>query len=701
MDNNGKSMMELTDLRYTLAMDRIRAIPGEHLVPPAFEPYFEDGAKWFLLMEEEEEFLKSDRALSEDEDHLRERNYKLYEEILPQNYKVSWANPSFASDRLGEKYGPLLSALRYEIRCVIPFVYRLLRERVLIRAEVFLEVYTAFTVAFRESGNVPSCEQIRSIIRQYLADYAEDEMLYYLGDKLVGGSARIYDIAVKRPSQIRNLYLTGEYVTEDEITSARHIAGLSQEEIARIAGTITEGYRRGFVNGGKNLASKKNAAVIAHLGFERIIRECIAGFEKLGLKVILSSEVPTLFHSFSKGETGYSGADPNPQYFYDHREDLALFLDESLRIRRLEGLTNAYRKLRDKTVLYAGPAVLETFGAKPFSPRQTRGASRLSKAQQKICTEYSVRSARLYSEAVVAKDRSYTIIDFPLPSVAENTEKYREIFDAVIKINTLDNALFERIQGRMTDVLGLARTAQIQGKNGNRTCLTVKLHEPSDPASEANFVNCTADVNIPVGEVYTTPVLEGTNGILHVKGVYLDGLFYRDLMFRFEEGKIAEYSCANFESEEENRNYIRENILHHHDSLPMGELAIGTNTTAYAAAAKYGISDRLPILIAEKTGPHFAVGDTCFCRDEENRVYNPDGKEIVAKDNSVSILRKTDPENAYFGCHTDITIPYEELLEFTAVNADGSRTPILYDVRFVLDGTQILNGPLDALSMEA
>ena len=69
--------MELTDLRYTLAMDRIRAIPGEHLVPPAFEPYFEDGAKWFLLMEEEEEFLMSDRAFSEDEDHLRERNHIL------------------------------------------------------------------------------------------------------------------------------------------------------------------------------------------------------------------------------------------------------------------------------------------------------------------------------------------------------------------------------------------------------------------------------------------------------------------------------------------------------------------------------------------------------------------------------------------------------------------------------------------------
>lgn len=690
--------MELTDLRYTLAMDRIREIPGEHLVPAEYEQYFEDGAKWFLQMEEEERFLLSEETQTEDLTLLQERNRRLYEEILPENYGRSWANPEYASEKLGPEAGPVLAALRYEIRSAVPFVYRLLRERVLIRAELFLEVYTAFTVAYRENGGTPSCEQIRSIMRQYLADYAEEEMCCYLKDKLVGGSPRIYDLAVNRGMDLRDLYLTGEYVTEDEILSAEHLAGLPQEEILKIAETITEGYRRGFINGGKNLASKKNVAVIVHLGFERILRACVKGFAGYGLKVILPAEVPTLFHSFNRGDMGYSGADPNPQYYYDHREDPALFLDESLRIRRLEGLANAYRRLRDKTVLYAGPAVLETFGSRPFSPAQSPNAPRYSEAQQKICTDYSIRAAQLYSEAVVAKDRSFTIIDFPLPSIAKSPEEYREIFDAIININTLDNALYEKIQGKMIDVLGTACAAQIRGRNGNRTCLTVKLYEPADPSAEANFENCTADVNIPVGEVFTTPVLEGTNGILHVKGVYLNGLYFRDLEIRFEDGRVADYTCANFESEEENKDYIRENILFHHERLPMGECAIGTNTTAYAAAAKYGISGRLPILIAEKTGPHFAVGDTCYSRDEENRVYNPDGKEIVAKDNSVSILRKSDPEKAYFGCHTDITIPYEELGEFTAVRADGSRTPILENGRFVLEGTQILNAPLDEMT---
>ena len=117
-------------------------------------------------------------------------------------------------------------------------------------------------------------------------------------------------------------------------------------------------------------------------------------------------------------------------------------------------------------------------------------------------------------------------------------------------------------------------------------------------------------------------------------------LQYQDLEFTFADGMITGYRCGNFENEEEGKNYIRDNILHKHLSLPLGEFAIGTNTTAYAAAKKYKIEDKLPILIAEKMGPHFAVGDTCYSWSEDIKVYNPNGKEIVARDNSLSVKEK-------------------------------------------------------------
>ena len=130
---------------------------------------------------------------------------------------------------------------------------------------------------------------------------------------------------------------------------------------------------------------------------------------------------------------------------------------------------------------------------------------------------------------------------------------------------------------------------RILGKGENQTDLTVQLRRLTDPEKETIFENCVADVNIPVGEVFTSPVLEGTNGVLHVGCVYLNELQYLNLKITFKDGMITDYTCTNFENEEDNSTYIYENILHNHKTLPLGEFAIGTNTTAYVAAKKYGI----------------------------------------------------------------------------------------------------------------
>ena len=132
----------------------------------------------------------------------------------------------------------------------------------------------------------------------------------------------------------------------------------------------------------------------------------------------------------------------------------------------------------------------------------------------------------------------------------------------------------------------------------------------------------------------------------------------------------------------------------------MGEFAIGTNTTAYRMARKYHIADKLPILIAEKTGPHFAVGDTCYTYEEDMMTYNPDGKAIVARENEISKLRKEDISKAYFNCHTDITIPYDELDRITVIRKDGTTEDIIAGGRFVVPGTEPLNEPLGLLDKE-
>lgn len=247
------------------------------------------------------------------------------------------------------------------------------------------------------------------------------------------------------------------------------------------------------------------------------------------------------------------------------------------------------------------------------------------------------------------------------------------------------------MQQIIIDTLDKADHVVVVGGENNETEISVKLHELKDPEKETNFENCVADVNIPVGEVFTSPVLKETNGLLHVNRVYIGDIKFLNLKLRFEDGMVTEYSCTNFETEEENKKLVEDVLLKNHKSLPLGEFAIGTNTTAYQVATKYDILDKLPILIAEKMGPHFAIGDTCYSFEEDTMTYNPDGKAIIARENEVSALRKVDFSKAYLNCHTDITIPYDELGDIYSVDKEGKRYYIVKDSKFVLPGLEELN----------
>ena len=85
------------------------------------------------------------------------------------------------------------------------------------------------------------------------------------------------------------------------------------------------------------------------------------------------------------------------------------------------------------------------------------------------------------------------------------------------------------------------------------------------------------------------------------------------------------------------------------------------------------------------------MGDTCYSHEEDLVTCNPDGKRLIAKDNEVSAGRCENMAAAYFNCHTDITIPYDELGELTAVDGGGREYQIIRNGRFVLEGCEELN----------
>ena len=345
-----------------------------------------------------------------------------------------------------------------------------------------------------------------------------------------------------------------------------------------------------------------------------------------------------------------------------------------------------YEELERAASVYAGPAVMETFGEKPFVYETKPEAYTLNEKQKKLLTEMNAQAAELVNQYIRGEERSFTIISWPVPEIGP---EFPEIFHETIRINTLDYESYKKIQGVLIDALDSGEAVEVTGRNGNRTHMHVALHELKNPEKETNFENCLADVNIPLGEVFTSPKLAGTEGVLHVSQIYINDVEYRDLEIQFKNGMTAGYSC------EAGKSVIEENLLYNHKALPLGEFAIGTNTTAYAMAERFGILDRLKILIIEKMGPHFAIGDTCYSHAEEVKVYNPDGKEIIARDNECSLRRKEAPGEAYFNCHTDITIPYSELGDITVIHKNGTRISLIREGRFVLPGTEELNRALE------
>ena len=681
--------MEEIRVRYELAMERIRAMKQEKTVSAPFYAYFQKMADFILEMDAYRASVEKGEPERMSLAELQEQNRRLYGDVAGGTYRESYANPTGAVEKLGEGYGQLLSFVYTELRGMIIWAVEGRLTDMTVTAELFIELYNAF------EEDTPSVEKLKEILYWHMSDYCD----VFIPDRIREQLDPSLDFAAKLIrgadlSDPRYLYRFGEYITENELGVSRFLAGLSQSEIDAMASTFTEGYRMGFVAAGIDLSKKKTVNIRYALGFERVVKAAIGQFEAMGLESIIYREARHSINRRPQGSPGYVSSKPSKQYEFDHREDMALYLDKKLNERRLSVLHSAYEEYKELAAVHAGPAVMEIFGEHPFMPESCPAALHLDAKQQELIVAYNSEAGQLVNRYIPGDQRSFTIIAWPIPEIGDN---YEEIFREIVKINNLDYHLYQGIQQKLIDALDQGEYVYVKGAGANRTEMYVQLWQPENPAKEAIFENCVADVNIPVGEVFTSPKLTGTHGTLHVSQVYLNELKYMDLEIRFEDGKITSYSCKNFDDETENQKLLKANVLFNHETLPLGEFAIGTNTTAYMVAKRYDIGAKLPILIAEKMGPHFAVGDTCYSWSEDNPVYNPDGKEIIARDNECSLLRKTDVSKAYFNCHTDITIPYDELDCIRVVRPDGSRIPLIEKGRFVLPGTEELNKPFDGM----
>lgn len=675
--------------RYELAAERVRGIKWETngggcVVPEQMRDYFAKVSSYLLQMMDTYEAVDTGSFYELSLEELQQRNRELYQDILPENYDTSYANPAYAAEKLGNEFGRYLCALYGELREILVYVFEKRLFFLVTGLELFIEIYDLM-----EDEN---CEphEVRNAIYYYVSDYADTtiadrtEMMLDPEHCFARSLIETADL-----DDLRYLYYFGEYIGDNEIGTARHLGEMEEARIEEMASTYTEGYRNGFALYRIDLSCKKTVNIRYRLGFERMIRAAVRQFRRMGLETTMYRAVGNLIYRNGRGiKVGYSSGGANPQYDYDHRFDEALIFGKALADRKLAQQRCAYEECRELAAAFAGPAVIEVFGEDPFVPVAKKQAAAYTEKQRKQKLEYQSAASLLSNEFIPGDQVSFTIIAYPVPEIGRD---YGEIFDETVRVNTLDSTQYGVIQQKLIDALDQGEYVTVTGRGDNRTSLTVALHPLEDPEHQTDFENCLADVNIPLGEVFTSPKLEGTHGTLHVTEVYLNELKYENLTLEIKDGTVTDYICTNFGTEQENKAYIEENLLFQHPTLPMGEFAIGTNTTAYAMGQKYGISHLLPILITEKTGPHFAFGDTCFSHEEELVTYNPDGKQMMAKENRFSAMRHTEPSKAYFNCHTDVTIPYHELGDIIVHCRDGREIVLIQKGRFVLEGTEELN----------
>ena len=667
--------------RYELSKERIEEIITEAEGLGIYGPFFVSVSKHVKGLLDIYEDIKVNGSIgSKSLEELRERNDFLYGEIYEENYKKSYLNPDYAYETLGEA-GSILSAVYAEVFGMIPYVFECDIEELVIRMELLLEVYG--NVLLAEGAPIKE-EELREILYYYVFDYTEDESLKRINKQLTIDNAYANKIIENCDlSDIRTLYAFGEYVGKSEEDTFKAIAALDDKTVETMSRTYTEGFKKGFVVSKKDLSKKKTVNLRYRLGFERVACEAIKQFRAMGLESVIYRAGYDIFSRTGIFKPGYYGGLANPQFDEDHKEDMSLVLDGHLVTRRIEGIKAAYEELKQEAEEWAGPACMEIFGEDSFVPSECVHAARYGAKKQELITDFRRKSAEITNEYIKREERSFTIIAWPVPAIGN----YEEILKEIITVNTLPVDTYQAIQQTLIDTLDKSDYIHVVGCNGNKTDLKVKLYDLNDPAKETKYENCLADVNIPLGEVFTSPVLKGTDGVLHVKEVFLNDLKFKNIELEIKDGKISAYTCTNYEDEKKNKEFVEENLLFYHPTLPMGEAAIGTNTYAYALAKKYDIFNKLPILIAEKMGPHFAFGDTCYSNEESVKVYNPDGKEMIAKENG----------EAYTYCHTDVTIPYDELGLLEAVDYEGNAVKLIENGKFVLGGCEELNVPLEGI----
>jgi len=597
-------------------------------------------------------------------------NDELYKEL--DDYEESYGHIDAFKGIVESDVSSLLSAVYYDLRKLVPLVF-------MSDKRIFPILNQTELLLNELNDNVSSYDDMLIVYRNYKLAILEPILDLKVSMDLNHHQNKA--ILFGGLSNLDYLYQYGLPVCDTDLELASFISSYDDKSLEKIAETIVKAFLHGFVSQSRDRRNRSCIKMTYVMGQELIAKKVVEKFQDMNI-------YPNLFM--------VSGHQKYLQYDYDHQYDLGLILDETYMSYYKETVETVYLKHEKMLRNVCGYIGIGSFGHISEPPVVNPNAVVLNNSQKILFKHLHMHYKITEDQYIKPSDISFCKITFPNPSIKGN---FNEIFDDFVSINTMTSDIYEKYQQIIIDELDKGKFVHCKGGRGNQTDIVVALGPLKDSLNQTNFMNCGGDLNIPHGEVFTTPLLKGTHGILHFKQIFLKGYHYTDLKLKFKDGIVVDYTCNNFKTDEENRQYINNTLLNGNERVPMGEFAIGTNTLAYAIVKKHGIIEELPILLVEKMGPHFAIGDPCYAFGEDEKVFNLlDGKEIIAKENEITKTRNFNVSDAYVGMHTDMTIPYEDIYELRIVD-DACDITLIKDGLFTLSTLEVLNEPLKEVTI--
>lgn len=135
----------------------------------------------------------------------------------------------------------------------------------------------------------------------------------------------------------------------------------------------------------------------------------------------------------------------------------------------------------------------------------------------------------------------WVVLRWPTPSMAQLAEMSTEAFeDFYFDVCTLDYAKMSEAEKPLKERLERTDVVRIIGPRDTNVSFSVK----GIPA-----ICCDGDRNIPDGEVFTAPVRDSVNGVIHYNAptVY-QGKSFDDVRLVFESGKIVQATSSDTKS---------------------------------------------------------------------------------------------------------------------------------------------------------